>query len=408
MVGLGGKLHQITVDHLRLNHTELSIYSNLCGTELNDRQIESLLHSSEGWISAVYLNLCSFAERGELPDDHSDIYEMFSAAMIDPLPEKQREFLIVLGIADEFSAEMAKFITENEDIKQLLSAMTRQNDSFEQRRMALMKHHNSMWINIFNSTCAYYYALIGRVEQIPEIFGEHRLSAVNYLAPGRPMMEMIENQVYLAQGAYVKVIGKSEGILAVCQGLHYALVALHVRIQTAAAYEKMGKHGEARAILKQALSDAVKDNMAMPFVENFIYLEPLFEGTMPEIEEGFLKKIILLGREYAQNCKNLGNEKTYPEQFKCLTQQELKLTELMAAHMSNKEIAARLYLSEGTVKQYINQIYSKLEIAGDTRTKRKQLLERFYNTNIWANREVSINGRCKHQSGSQTIEKLFQ
>ncbi len=29
-------------------------------------------------------------------------------------------------------------------------------------------------------------------------------------------------------------------------------------------------------------------------------------------------------------------------------------------------------------------------------------------TNIWANREVSINGRCKHQSGSQTIEKLFQ
>ena len=179
----------------------------------------------------------------------------------------------------------------------------------------------------------------------------------------------------------LKVIGKSEGILAVCQGLHYALVALHVQIQTAAAYEKMGKHGEARAILKQALSDAAKDNMVMPFVENFIYLEPLFEGIMPEIEEGFLKKIILLGREYAQNCKNLGNEKTYPEQFKCLTQQELKLTELMAAHMSNKEIAARLYLSEGTVKQYINQIYSKLEITGDTRTKRKQLLERFYTNN---------------------------
>ena len=73
------------------------------------------------------------------------------------------------------------------------------------------------------------------------------------------------------------MIGKSEGILAVCQGLHYALVALHVQIQTAAAYEKMGKRGEARAILKQALSDAAKDNMVMPFVENFIYLEPLFE-----------------------------------------------------------------------------------------------------------------------------------
>ncbi len=35
----------------------------------------------------------------------------------------------------------------------------------------------------------------------------------------------------------------------------------------------------------------------------------------------------------------------------------------MAKHMmSNKEIAQSLFLSEGTVKQYINQIYSKLQI----------------------------------------------
>lgn len=257
----------------------------------------------------------------------------------------------------------------------------KQRYSFEQRYMDLMKHHNSMWINIFNSTCAYYYALTGCVDKIPELFGDHRLATVNFLAPGRPMMEMIENQVYLAQGAYAKVIGRREGILAMCEGLHYALVALHVQIQTAAAYEKMGKQGEARAILKQALLAASKDHMVMPFVENFTYLEPLFKGSMPEIEEKFLEKILFLGKIYGENCKNKGNEKQYPEQFKCLTEQELKLTELMAAHMSNKEIAAKLYLSEGTVKQYINQIYSKLEITGDTRTKRKQLLEQFYTNN---------------------------
>ena len=57
--------------------------------------------------------------------------------MIDPLPEKQREFLIVLGLADEFSAEMAKFITENEDTKQLLSAMTRQKDVYKRQELYL-------------------------------------------------------------------------------------------------------------------------------------------------------------------------------------------------------------------------------------------------------------------------------
>ncbi len=34
----------------------------------------------------------------------------------------------------------------------------------------------------------------------------------------------------------------------------------------------------------------------------------------------------------------------------------------MASASATKEIAERLYLSEGTVKQYINQIYSKLDI----------------------------------------------
>lgn len=41
----------------------------------------------------------------------------------------------------------------------------------------------------------------------------------------------------------------------------------------------------------------------------------------------------------------------------------------------NREIADALYLSEGTVKQYVNQIYAKLHIEGDTRTKRKELIK---------------------------------
>ena len=47
----------------------------------------------------------------------------------------------------------------------------------------------------------------------------------------------------------------------------------------------------------------------------------------------------------------------------------------MKERLSNRKIAERLFLSEGSIKQYINQIYSKLHIRGDTRTKRKQLLE---------------------------------
>ncbi|MEI3112252.1 MAG: LuxR family transcriptional regulator, partial [Oscillospiraceae bacterium] len=94
-----------------LNHRELATYAHRVNSLAQEADIAALLHSSEGWFSAVYLNLCFLAEQGTLPDKQSDIYEMFFNALIDPLPPQRQEFLAVMGLADEFSAEMARFIT---------------------------------------------------------------------------------------------------------------------------------------------------------------------------------------------------------------------------------------------------------------------------------------------------------
>ena len=47
----------------------------------------------------------------------------------------------------------------------------------------------------------------------------------------------------------------------------------------------------------------------------------------------------------------------------------------MAQRLSNREIAEKLFLTEGSVKQYIKQIYSKLHIEGRHPTKRGRLSE---------------------------------
>ena len=664
MVRLGGKVYQIGVEHLRLNHTELMVYAHRCGTELSEAQAETLLYSSEGWFSAIYLNLRTLSENGALPDGNSDIYTMFTAARIDPLPAEQREFLAVMGLADEFTIEMARFLTGQADAEGLLAALTEQNafvkrlpdgvtyrfhhlmkacaeraflamekdkqavyrnrfgawyeerrrylhamaayrrsenydallrvvqndagillaslkpsevletlaacpvstlkrhplailvlmrsmfnwrripkmmelkdllmasiaeqpempqaergnllgecdlimsflmyndisamsrlhrsasaqmsrpaisihksggwtfgspsvlmmfhrepgalagelaemdecmphyykitnghgqgaerimraeaafcqgrftdaqielesayaqiqgngqenmalccdflawrlalcmdmeqrDSFEQRYAALLRHHNAAWINICAATCAYYYALRGDAGKIPEVFRAHLLASINILAPGRPMMEMIENQVYLAQGAYARVIGRSEGLLAACEGLHYGLVALHIRIQTAAAYERMGKREEARALLTQALRDAAPDGLVLPFVENYRYLRGLLEDCAAE--GSLTPHIARLGSRWEERRGQLCAPDSWPAEFAALKEREKEIAELMGERLSNLEIAEKLFLSQGSVKQYINQIYSKLQIGGDARTKRKQLLER--------------------------------
>ena len=184
------------------------------------------------------------------------------------------------------------------------------------------------------------------------------------------MMEMIENQVYLAQGAYAKVIGHSAQLLAVCEAMHYALVALHIRIQTAAAYAQLGKSEEACTWLRQALSDAAPDGLVMPFVENYDFLKPLLAR---ERKTDLIAKITELGE--GAGARNAASAR--PAVFDALTPREFEIVELMAQRLSNREIAEKLYLSEGSVKQYVNQIYSKLHMEGDTRTKRKRLAELF-------------------------------
>ena len=660
LVRLGRRVFQIGTEQLRLNHTELAVYARRCGTELSDAQIDELLYSSEGWFSAIYLNLRTLSEQGALPARTSDIYAMFTAALIEPLPPEQREFLAVMGLVDEFTVEMAEFITGDKAASARLAALTGQNAfvsrlpdgitfrfhhmmkdcaeqtfstlpqarrlqyldrcgtwyadhgqylhafrfyrssgnfdallrtvvldagillasvrpetvlealalcpratleahplailvlmrsmfnwrqipkmlelkalllssidthpslsgaergnlcgecdlilsflcyndiramsrlhrsasarmsrpaisiqssggwtfgspsvlmmfhrepgclaqelqemdacmphyyritnshgqgaetlmhaeaafaqgrfadaqialarayaqiegngqqnmalccdflawrlylaagitphiSFEVRRTALLGQHNVAWLNLWTATRAYYCALLGDEAQIPALFRDHQLARVNFLAPGRPMMELVENQVYLAQGAWATVIARSEGLLAACSALHYDLVALHVRLQTAGAYAKLEKWSEAAQLLQEACAQAEPDGLLLPFAENHRYLA----GLYPRLAQTpFLARAAGCGADYEARCADLRTQSARPAAFAGLTERECAIAELAADRLSNREIAGRLFLSEGSVKQYINQIYAKLQIEGDTRTKRQRL-----------------------------------
>ena len=83
-----------------------------------------------------------------------------------------------------------------------------------------------------------------------------------------------------------------------------------------------------------------------------------------------MARILPAGRAFAAR---LGLPAPAPELP--LTDRDRELARLVAGRCTNKEIAAALYLSEGTVKQYINQIYSTPHLTGDARTKRRRLEE---------------------------------
>ena len=63
----------------------------------------------------------------------------------------------------------------------------------------------------------------------------------------------------------------------------------------------------------------------------------------------------------------------YPEQMRNLSEREQEVARLVAEGLRNKEIAARLHISEETVKSHIRSIFNKANI--DRRSKLVDLLK---------------------------------
>ena len=160
-----------------------------------------------------------------------------------------------------------------------------------------------------------------------------------------------------------------------CGALHYALVALHIRIQTAAAYERLGERREALEGIRSAMQDAAPDGFAIPFAENAQDLLEVYRALARGTKAPFAALILELSDRKLSQQEARKGPAALSQELQSLSERELCVAQLIAARKSNREIAETLYLSEGTVKQYINRIYSKLQLEGTAQEKRRALRE---------------------------------
>ena len=124
---LGSSLHKITVKDLQLNAEELESYARRCGLQLSEEELAVLNGLSEGWFSAVYLNFRSYLENHCLLTESHDIYEMMNASLLESLNMAEREFLIKVCPAEEFTAEQAQYVTQLPDCEAIGRGLTKRN-----------------------------------------------------------------------------------------------------------------------------------------------------------------------------------------------------------------------------------------------------------------------------------------
>lgn len=90
-----GCLHIDTVD-LRLDAEDICRYYALAGMSINSEEALTIAGYTEGWIIAVYLQLCAFKETGRL-SDRVGILALMESLIWEALSEEQKTFLLYLS-----------------------------------------------------------------------------------------------------------------------------------------------------------------------------------------------------------------------------------------------------------------------------------------------------------------------
>ena len=253
----------------------------------------------------------------------------------------------------------------------LTGATEFEGDWYHKRRAEWVPALDPVLLMALDGCRAYLRALLGLPEELPGWLAGDSLEGANLLRPARPMFEVILNQVLLARGEYAKVLGRLPQCLAQCSTYPYALGTLHLLLQQAGAYDALGKGNEAYEALRQAAELAAPDRFWMPFVEN----TPHLKNLLPHLPAQWRGEIQRLTEPYEATCASLLRHHRRPAPLAGLSETEYQICLAIAERRSNREIGQALFLSEGTVKQYVNQIYTKLHLTGAARDKRRLLGE---------------------------------
>ena len=141
---LGNSLCELGADALRLDRQELAVYARRCQLMVSAAKLGVLATLSEGWISMVYLNFKAYAQNGRWLSSSSDIYTLIDQVLLEPLPERQREFLILIGMTDEFTSQQAAYLWQHSDAAELLDSLSQNNAFITKNENGVYRYHHML------------------------------------------------------------------------------------------------------------------------------------------------------------------------------------------------------------------------------------------------------------------------
>lgn len=227
----------------------------------------------------------------------------------------------------------------------------------EQARERSRQHTQDLCRYTLDLILGYLNLLTGNMEEIPRWLSEGDINDKRLVIMTQPFAYMIYGRILLERKEYLKLIGTCQHLLGISSIFPNLLPQIYAKIYIAQALYASGKPAEAVSVLGEALSAALPDGIYMPFVENHEGLKKLLPAVGGNTGTEQIERLSEIFKS------SLGIMQAAKPSF---TPRETEIIELVRQGLSNKEIAAELYISVSTVKTLLGRIYEKTGVSTKT------------------------------------------
>jgi LuxR family maltose regulon positive regulatory protein len=146
------------------------------------------------------------------------------------------------------------------------------------------------------------------------------------------------------------------------------LTLVELLVQRVRALYLSGDENDALRTLSEALSVAAPESMIRAFLDEGESLQPLLlslqqRGEAAELESAALAHLqTLLGAIQLPDGSSFGKRSDHGTVLEPLTKRELQILRMIDGGLSNRQLAQSLFVSEGTVKWHLHNLYNKLSV----------------------------------------------
>ena len=158
--------------------------------------------------------------------------------------------------------------------------------------------------------------------------------------------------------------------ISLYDSLHSDILLMDIRMEEmdglAASKEILSRYPQARILLLTTFLDDEYIIQALKLGAKGYLLKQDYNSIIPALKAIYSGQTVYGSEITAKLPGLLTSQKSFPWEDYHIGPRELEVIDLVAQGLSNKEIAGKLYLSEGTVRNYLSAILEKLELRDRT------------------------------------------